>query len=163
MGSKNTPIKLKNGGGYMMDSKLVENMNLEEDVSVLVSNLKNIEGEYKKILNKYSEDFSEQDKKQQDILHYLEFNNLNSVAAYRLMKELKEVRLKRRTAEDTVNLLNNIALQLKFNSKSMDTDKILKDRKKQLDNRKYKMRCYTERQLKNIANLPIYKGGEENA
>lgn len=44
----------------------------------------------------------------------------------------------------------------------MDTDKILKDRKKQLDNRKYKMRCYTERQLKNIANLPIYKGGEEN-
>lgn len=100
-----------------MDSKLIENMNLEEDVSVLVSNLKNIEGEYKKILNKYSEDFSEQDKKQQDILHYLEFNNLNSVAAYRLMKELKEVRLKRRTAEDTVNLLNNIALQLKFNSK----------------------------------------------
>lgn len=92
----------------------------------------------------------------------MEFNNLNSVAAYRLMKELKEVRLKRRTAEDTVNLLNNIALQLKFNSKSMDTDKILKDRKKQLDNRKYKMRCYTERQLKNIANLPIYKGGEEN-
>lgn len=145
-----------------MDSKLIENMNLEEDVSVLVSNLKNIEGEYKKILNKYSEDFSEQDKKQQDILHYLEFNNLNSVAAYRLMKELKEVRLKRRTAEDTVNLLNNIALQLKFNSKSMDTDKILKDRKKQLDNRKYKMRCYTEKQLKNIANLPIYKGGEEN-
>lgn len=128
-----------------MDSKLIENMNLEEDVSVLVSNLKNIEGEYKKILNKY-----------------LEFNNLNSVAAYRLMKELKEVRLKRRTAEDTVNLLNNIALQLKFNSKSMDTDKILKDRKKQLDNRKYKMRCYTERQLKNIANLPVYKGGEEN-
>lgn len=117
MGSKNTPIKLKNGGGYIMDSKLIENMNLEEDVSVLVSNLKNIEGEYKKILNKYSEDFSEQDKKQQDILHYLEFNNLNSVAAYRLMKELKEVRLKRRTAEDTVNLLNNIALQLKFNSK----------------------------------------------
>jgi hypothetical protein len=162
MGSKSTPIKLKNGGGYIMDSKLIENMNLEEDVSVLVSNLKNIEGEYKKILNKYSEDFSEQDKKQQDILHYLEFNNLNSVAAYRLMKELKEVRLKRRTAEDTVNLLNNIALQLKFNSKSMDTDKILKDRKKQLDNRKYKMRCYTERQLKNIANLPIYKGGEEN-
>lgn len=117
MGSKNTPIKLKNGGGYMMDSKLIENMNLEEDVSVLVSNLKNIEGEYKKILNKYSEDFSEQDKKQQDILHYLEFNNLNSVAAYRLMKELKEVRLKRRIAEDTVSLLNNIALQLKFNSK----------------------------------------------
>lgn len=143
-----------------MDSKLIENMNLEEDVSVLVSNLKNIEGEYKKILNKYSEDFSEQDKKQQDILHYLEFNNLNSVAAYRLMKELKEVRLKRRTAEDTVNLLNNIALQLKFNSKSMDTDKILKDRKKQLDNRKYKMRYYTEKQLKNIANLPVYKGGE---
>ena len=145
-----------------MDSKLIENMNLEEDVSVLVSNLKNIEGEYKKILNKYSEDFSEQDKKQQDILHYLEFNNLNSVAAYRLMKELKEVRLKRRIAEDTVNLLNNIALQLKFNSKSMDTDKILKDRKKQLDNRKYKMRIYTEKQLKNIANLPVYKGGEEN-
>lgn len=47
MGSKNTPIKLKNGGGYIMDSKLIENMNLEEDVSVLVSNLKNIEGEYK--------------------------------------------------------------------------------------------------------------------
>lgn len=140
-----------------MNDKLIENMNLEEDVSVLMANLKNVEGEYKKILDKYSKDFSEQDRKQQDILHYLEFNNLSSVAAYRLMKELKKVRLRRRAAEDTVNLLNNMALQLKFNSRIMDTDKILKDRKKQLDTRRYNMKCYTEKELNNIAKLPIYE------
>lgn len=145
-----------------MEDKLIENMNLEEDVSLLISNLGNIEKEYNKVLDKYSEAFSEQDRKQQDILHYLEFNNLNSVATYRLMKELKEVRLERRKAEDIINLLNNLALRLKFNSKTTNANDIVEKRKKQLDNRKYQMRYYTEKQLKDIANLPIYKGGEEN-
>ena len=145
-----------------MENKLRENMNLEEDVSLLISNLGNIEKESNKVWDKYSEVFSEQDKKQQDILHYLEFNNLNSVATYRLMKELKEVRLERRKAEDIINLLNNLALRLKFNSKTTNANDIVEKRKKQLDNRKYQMRYYTEKQLKDIANLPIYKGGEEN-
>ena len=48
-----------------------------------MSNLKNIEGEYKKILNKYSEYFSEQDKKQQDILQAFEKVCENSVYSYR--------------------------------------------------------------------------------
>ena len=145
-----------------MENKLRENMNLEEDVSLLISNLGNIEKEYNKVWDKYSEVFSEQDRKQQDILHYLEFNNLNSVATYRLMKELKEVRLERRKAEDIINLLNNLALRLKFNSKTTNANDIVEKRKKQLDNRKYQMKYYTEKQLKDIANLPIYKGGEED-
>lgn len=143
-------------------NELRDNMKLEEDISLFISNLKDVEKEYKIILGKYSKEFSEQDRKQQDILHYLEFNNLNSVAAYRLMKELKEVRLERRKAEDTVQLLMNLASKLKLNNNEANTSVIINSKKQQMKMRRYKMRVYTEKQLKNIANLPVYKGGEEN-
>ena len=100
-----------------MVNKLREELELKEDISNLISNIRNIEEEYTKVLDKYAEDVSVADKKQEDILHYLEFNNLNTVAAYRLVKELQEVREERRKAKDNIDLLNRISLRLKFNDK----------------------------------------------
>lgn len=140
-----------------MVNKLREELELKEDISNLISNIRNIEEEYTKVLDKYTEDASIADKKQEDILHYLEFNNLNTVAAYRLVKELQEVREERRKAKDNIDLLNRISLRLKFNNKDKSINKILESKEQQMRDRSYKMRYYSEKEIKNIANLPIYK------
>lgn len=145
-----------------MVNKLREELELKEDISNLISNIRNIEEEYTKVLDKYAEDASVADKKQEDILHYLEFNNLNTVAAYRLVKELQEVREERRKAKDNIDLLNRISLRLKFNDKDKSINKILESKEQQLRDRSYKMKYYSEKEIKNIANLPIYKEVNQN-
>lgn len=145
-----------------MVNKLREELELKEDISNLISNIRNIEEEYTKVLDKYAEDASVADKKQEDILHYLEFNNLNTVAAYRLVKELQEVREERRKAKDNIDLLNRISLRLKFNNKDKSINKILESKEQQMRDRSYKMRYYSEKEIKNIANLPIYKEVKPN-
>lgn len=95
-------------------------------------------------------------------MHYLEFNNLNTVAAYRLVKELQEVREERRKAKDNIDLLNRISLRLKFNNKDTSINKILESKKQQVKDRNYKMKYYSEKEIKNIANLPIYKEVKPN-
>lgn len=145
-----------------MVNKLREELELKEDISNLISNIRNIEEEYTKVLDKYTEDASVADKKQEDILHYLEFNNLNTVAAYRLVKELQEVREERRKAKDNIDLLNRISLRLKFNNKDKSINKILESKEQQMRDRSYKMRYYSEKEIKNIANLPIYKEVKPN-
>lgn len=145
-----------------MVNKLREELELKEDISNLISNIRNIEEEYTKVLDKYAEDVSVADKKQEDILHYLEFNNLNTVAAYRLVKELQEVREERRKAKDNIDLLNRISLRLKFNDKDKSINKILESKEQQLRDRSYKMKYYSEKEIKNIANLPIYKEVNQN-
>ena len=145
-----------------MVNKLREELELKEDISNLISNIRNVEEEYTKVLDKYAEDASVADKKQEDILHYLEFNNLNTVAAYRLVKELQEVREERRKAKDNIDLLNRISLRLKFNNKDTSINKILESKEQQMRDRSYKMRYYSEKEIKNIANLPIYKEVKPN-
>ena len=145
-----------------MVNKLREELELKEDISNLISNIKNIEEEYTKVLDKYAEDESVAAKKQEDILHYLEFNNLNTVAAYRLVKELQEVRKERRKAKDNIDLLNRISLRLKFNNKDKSINKILESKEQQIRDRIYKMKYYSEKEIKNIANLPIYKEVNQN-
>lgn len=145
-----------------MVNKLREELELKEDISNLISNIRNIEEEYIKVLDKYAEDASVADKKQEDILHYLEFNNLNTVAAYRLVKELQEVREERRKAKDSIDLLNRISLKLKFNNRDTNVNKILESKEQQVKSRSYTMRYYCEKEIKNIANLPVYKEALQN-
>lgn len=145
-----------------MVNKLREELELKEDISNLISNIRNIEEEYTKVLDKYAEDASVADKKQEDILHYLEFNNLNTVAAYRLVKELQEVRKERRKAKDNIDLLNKISLRLRFNNRDENVYKILESKEQQVRSRSYKTRYYSEKEIENIANLPIYKEVNQN-
>ena len=145
-----------------MVNKLREELELKEDISNLISNIRNIEEEYTKVLDKYAEDASVADKKQEDILHYLEFNNLNTVAAYRLVKELQEVRKERRKAKDNIDLLHKISLRLRFNNRDENVYKILESKEQQVRSRSYKTRYYSEKEIENIANLPIYKEVNQN-
>lgn len=52
--------------------------------------------------------YNEANKKQEDILHEIEFGNHNNRALARLGKELKEVRAERRLAKNTMQLVGPI-------------------------------------------------------
>lgn len=132
-------------------------LNLNEEIELLISNLDKVKCDYVRILDKYSKKFSDADKKQQDILHYIEFKNMSSVAGFRLIKELKEVRKERRDAEDIVDLLNKLRQGFHLSAEIKGTAKMILDNKiSNMKTRKYKERIYTENDLDNIANLPEY-------
>lgn len=112
---------------YDEDKKL----KLEEDVLDFLEHLKSVEKEYKNVLKKYSVDFGDNNKKEQDILHYIEFKELSAVGAYRLVKELSKVRKDRRKAEDTVQFLNRLGSDFTFNNdKTVDGILNSKNKKK---------------------------------
>jgi hypothetical protein len=129
-------------------------LKLEEDVLDFLEHLKSLEKEYKNILKKYSVDFGNSNKKEQDILHYIEFKDLSAVGAYRLVRELSKVRKERRTAEDTVQFLNRIGSNFTFNN-DKTIDGILNSKNKKMEIRTYHTKYYTENTLNNIVNKKI--------
>lgn len=123
---------------------------LEEDIIELINEIDKVGNLFKSVLDKYSKNFSVADKKQQDLLHYIEFKDFSSVAGYRIMKELKKVRIERRIAEDNVDLLNKIGSQFLFTNKK--TAKIiLQSKKDSVRTRKYSTRYYSEKSLVEIS------------
>lgn len=123
---------------------------LEEDIMELINEIDKVGNLFKSILDKYSKNFSVADKKQQDLLHYIEFKDFSSVAGYRIMKELKKVRRERRIAEDNVDLLNKIGSQFLFTNKK--TAKIiLQSKKDSVRTREYSTRYYSEKSLVEIS------------
>lgn len=123
---------------------------LEEDIIELINEIDKVGNLFKSVLDKYSKNFSVADKKQQDLLHYIEFKDFSSVAGYRIMKELKKVRRERRMAEDNVDLLNKIGSQFLFTNKK--TAKIiLQSKKDSVRTREYSTRYYSEKSLVEIS------------
>lgn len=123
---------------------------LEEDIIELINEIDKVGNLFKSVLDKYSKNFSVADKKQQDLLHYIEFKDFSSVAGYRIMKELKKVRRERRIAEDNVDLLNKIGSQFLFTNKK--TAKIiLQSKKDSVRTREYSTRYYSEKSLVEIS------------
>lgn len=123
---------------------------LEEDITELINEIDKVGNLFKSVLDKYSKNFSVADKKQQDLLHYIEFKDFSSVAGYRIMKELKKVRRERRIAEDNVDLLNKIGSQFLFTNKK--TAKIiLQSKKDSVRTREYSTRYYSEKSLVEIS------------
>lgn len=126
-------------------------LKLGKDVLDFLEHLKSLEKEYKNILKKYSVDFGNSNKKEQDILHYIEFKDLSAVGAYRLVRELSKVRKERRTAEDTVQFLNRIGSNFTFNN-DKTIDGILNSKNKKMEIRTYHTKYYTENTLNDIVN-----------
>ncbi len=129
-------------------------LKLGKDVLDFLEHLKSLEKEYKNILKKYSVDFGNSNKKEQDILHYIEFKDLSAVGAYRLVRELSKVRKERRTAEDTVQFLNRIGSNFTFNN-DKTIDGILNSKNKKMEIRTYHTKYYTENTLNDIVNKKI--------
>lgn len=70
------------------------------------------------------QDLSNIDLEQQDILHYIENNNLNASGYAKIGKLLKEVRLERRNIKNDLDKLNAIRdnLTRKYNNKFIEKD-----------------------------------------
>ena len=77
-------------------------MNVTEEIKEVVERLDRID-EYN---NSLTDNLSELDCKQQDLLHYIENNKINVLWCYRMLKEIKQIRQKRRKVKNDMELLS---------------------------------------------------------
>lgn len=132
----------------------LRNFEVEDDILKLVNKLDEIQKEFNIVFKKYSEDFSTADKKQQDILHYIEFNNFSSVVGFRLSKELQDIRKERRKAEDSIEILRH--LSLKYNlCQNKNMSETLKNKKEAMKKRIYKTRVYNEEKFTKLTRVRV--------
>lgn len=102
--------------------------------------------------NTLAERLSILDSKEQDLLHFIENNNLSILWSYKMLKEIKGIRLERRKVKNDMELLYKFnEIKSKLTSKN-NRDFILADlnkRAKQL-NIPYKNRQYTDEEMSKI-------------
>lgn len=79
-----------------------------EDVKIFYEHVKQLQEEKNKLKEKYAEEHSLIEKKQQDLLHYIEFNNLSTVGAFKIYKELQHIRSERRKIKNSELLVSKI-------------------------------------------------------
>ena len=77
-------------------------MNVIEEIKDVVEKLDKID-EYS---NSLTDSLSELDCKMQDLLHYIENNKINVLWCYRMLKEIKQIREKRRKVKNDMELLS---------------------------------------------------------
>lgn len=79
-------------------------MTVEDILKIMKQFFENIDKE----LNKLVEELSIKEQEQQDILHYIENNNLNAGGYSKAGKLLKKVRQERRDIKDNIDRVNHI-------------------------------------------------------
>ena len=103
---------------------------------------------------------SECNEREQDLLHYIENNKINIVWCYKYVRELKNVREKRRNIKNDMERIMKFKEQKTKLASTIDNRQLmiaeLNKREKQL-NCPYKNRRYTEEELQKIL-----KGGVIN-
>lgn len=96
---------------------------------------------------------SEYDEREQDLLHYIENNKINMLWCYRFVRELKNVREKRRNIKNDMERIIKFKEQKTKLASTTDNRQLmlaeLNKREKQL-NCPYKNRRYTEEELQKI-------------
>lgn len=97
-----------------------EKLNVEELLKYMHKFFTSIDQE----INEIAQELSNVDLEQQDILHYIENNNLNAGGYAKIGKLLKEIRLKRRNIKNDLDKLNAIRdnLTRKYNNKFIEKD-----------------------------------------
>lgn len=123
-------------------------MDLDKEIENVLIALDDID----KYCNSLGSLLSLEDQKTQDLLHYIENNKINAFQSYRLVKQIKKIRLDRR------NIKNNIELATTFyNNKnkliSSEYRSVLKDELKKTKKKlqlKYKNRYYQQCEIVNI-------------
>ena len=112
-------------------------------------------------IDNYSDNLSKElsilDTKQQDLLHYIEFNKIDIFWCYRMIKEIKSVREKRRTVKNDMEILFEYNKQK--NKLAMETHRqfLLSElhKKEKKLNKLYTNKQYTEEELNRAANILI--------
>lgn len=99
-------------------------------------------GELNDLLTYYAAEQRRYDEMEQDILHRIEFGSIIGLAGMRLVKQLKDVRIKRREAKDKVQYLLKLQNCFKLDIKK-ESDKFFEAGKKKI---------YIPRQLPELFN-----------
>lgn len=123
-------------------------MNIVEEVKEIISKLNAIDS--------YNSSLSQQlsiiDKKQQDILHLIESQKISAFEAYRIIKELRKVRIERRRIKNDMELLRVYDENKNKLSSNENRQFLLHEvcKKEKNLNTEYKYQEYTKEELESI-------------
>lgn len=123
-------------------------MNIVEEVKEVISKLNAIDS-YNSSL---SQRLSVIDKKQQDILHLIESQKISAFEAYRIIKELRQVRIERRKIKNDMELLRVYDENKNKLSSNENRQFLLHEvcKKEKNLNTEYKYQEYTKEELESI-------------
>ena len=123
-------------------------MNIVEEVKEIISKLNAIDN-YNSSL---SQQLSVIDKKQQDILHLIESQKISAFEAYRIIKELRQVRIERRKIKNDMELLRVYDENKNKLSSNENRQFLLHEvcKKEKNLNTEYKYQEYTKEELESI-------------
>lgn len=123
-------------------------MDVIEEINEVVKRLNKID-EYNSTL---ADNLSELDCKQQDLLHYIENTKVSVLWVYRMIKELKNVRINRRKVKNDMELLSKFNEQkTKLLSKENRQFMLAEIHKKEkMLGKKYTNKQYSEEELQKI-------------
>ena len=123
-------------------------MNIVEEVKEIISKLNAIDS-YNSSL---SQQLSVIDKKQQDILHLIESQKISAFEAYRIIKELRQVRIERRKIKNDMELLRVYDENKNKLSSNENRQFLLHEvcKKEKNLNTEYKYQQYTKEELESI-------------
>ena len=123
-------------------------MNIVEEVKEVISKLNEIDS--------YNSSLPQQlsiiDKKQQDILHLIESQKISAFEAYRIIKELRQVRFERRKIKNDMELLRVYDENKNKLSSNENRQFLLHEvcKKEKNLNTEYKYQEYTKEELESI-------------
>lgn len=123
-------------------------MNIVEEVKEVISKLNAIDS--------YNSSLPQQlsiiDKKQQDILHLIESQKISAFEAYRIIKELRQVRIERRKIKNDMELLRVYDENKNKLSSNENRQFLLHEvcKKEKSLNTEYKYQEYTKEELESI-------------
>lgn len=123
-------------------------MNIVEEVKEVISKLNEIDS--------YNSSLPQQlsiiDKKQQDILHLIESQKISAFEAYRIIKELRKVRIERRKIKNDMELLRVYDENKNKLSSNENRQFLLHEvcKKEKNLNTEYKYQEYTKEELESI-------------
>ena len=123
-------------------------MNIVEEVKEIISKLNAIDS--------YNSSLPQQlsiiDKKQQDILHLIESQKISAFEAYRIIKELRQVRFERRKIKNDMELLRVYDENKNKLSSNENRQFLLHEvcKKEKNLNTEYKYQEYTKEELESI-------------
>lgn len=123
-------------------------MDVIEEIKNIVDKLDKID-EYNSTL---TDSLSQLNGREQDLLHYIENNKVSVLWCYRMIKEMKKVRIDRRKVKNDIELLYKFNEQKTKITSKENRQFLLTElhKKNKLLNSEYKNRQYTEEELQNI-------------
>lgn len=123
-------------------------MDIIEEITEIIEKLNIVDG----YCNNLNNELNVLDEKTQDLLHYIENNKISAFSCYRIIKELKEIRQRRRKVKQDIELSKKYQEQ-KNRLASFDHRQFLltelHKKEKQLQT-EYKNRVYSEEDIQKI-------------